>query len=166
LSSIALNTDESSISKENHPPHPNNDAIIADFVTLPNQKYHFYFRETLQRNFLPYEGYPESPDYAMMETMSQSNLQHIIELHAIVRGYVQGVGFRYFVIHQAQHLGLRGYTRNLSNGDVEVVAQGPRVVLERLLHALQKGPSAAQVDEVQATWHEPSEPFSGFRIRY
>ncbi|HEX4204800.1 MAG TPA: acylphosphatase [Ktedonobacteraceae bacterium] len=102
----------------------------------------------------------------MMDAMNQSDLQQIRELHALVRGYVQGVGFRYFVIHQAQSLGLRGYTRNTSDGDVEVVAQGIRASLERLLNALRRGPSAAQVDEIQVTWHEPTEHYTGFHIRY
>lgn len=102
----------------------------------------------------------------MMEAMSQNDLQQTVELHAIVRGYVQGVGFRYFVIHQAQSSGLRGYTRNMHSGNVEVVAQGTRPNLEKLLVALRRGPSAAEVDEVQATWREPTEHFNGFHIRY
>lgn len=102
----------------------------------------------------------------MMEAMNQSDLQQIKELHALVHGYVQGVGFRYFVIHQAQPLGVRGYARNTSDGDVEVVAQGTRASLERLLAVLKRGPSAAQVDEVETSWHEPDEHFTGFHIRY
>jgi acylphosphatase len=88
------------------------------------------------------------------------------ELHAHMSGYVQGVGFRYFVIRVAQPLGLRGYARNLSDGSVEVVAQGPRVALERLLEQLRRGASAAEVEEVQTTWREPGEHFSGFHVRY
>ena len=88
------------------------------------------------------------------------------ELHARISGYVQGVGFRYFVIRIAQPLGLRGYTRNLSDGNVEVVAQGPRIALERLLEQLRRGPSASEVEEVQTTWREPGEHFSGFHVRY
>jgi acylphosphatase len=88
------------------------------------------------------------------------------ELHARISGYVQGVGFRYFVIRVAQPLGLRGYARNLSDGNVEVVAQGPRAALERLLEQLRRGPSAAEVEEVQTTWREPGEHFSGFHVRY
>jgi acylphosphatase len=101
-----------------------------------------------------------------MEGMSQSDKTNIEELHAIIRGYVQGVGYRYFVIHKAQALGLRGYARNKSNGDVEVVAQGPRSALERLLPLLQRGPGEAEVQEVQATWRKPTEQFSGFHVRY
>ncbi len=90
----------------------------------------------------------------------------IEELHAVVHGYVQGVGFRYFVSHRASSLRLRGYARNKGDGSVEVVAQGPRGALENLLVALRQGPSAAEVDEVETMWREPTEHLSSFSIRY
>ncbi len=90
----------------------------------------------------------------------------IQELHALAQGRVQGVGYRYFVVHQALSLGLRGYARNKSNGDVEVVAQGPRSALERLLALLWQGPSGAYVTEVHITWRQPTEHFSGFHVRW
>ncbi|WP_207229350.1 acylphosphatase [Ktedonosporobacter rubrisoli] len=97
--------------------------------------------------------------------MSQSD-KAIEELYATVRGRVQGVGFRYFVVQKALAIGLRGYTRNESNGDVEVVAQGPRPALEQLLMLLRQGPSEADVQKVQTAWREPTEHFSGFHIRW
>ncbi len=84
----------------------------------------------------------------------------------MVRGQVQGVGFRYFVVHKAQSLGLRGYARNESNGDVAVLAQGPRPALERLLTLLWQGPSAGEVREVIPVWRQPTEHLSGFHVRY
>lgn len=100
--------------------------------------------------------------------MNQDDTQRagIQELHALVRGYVQGVGFRYFVIREGSALGLRGYARNKENGAVEVVAQGERPTLERLLAALWRGPSAAVVSEVRATWQPPTEHLSGFHVRW
>ena len=98
--------------------------------------------------------------------MSQSDTHNKEELYARVRGQVQGVGFRYFVSHRALALGLRGYARNTSDGDVEVVAQGPRTSLEALLALLRQGPSAAQVDAVETTWRAPTEHMSGFSIRW
>lgn len=95
--------------------------------------------------------------------MSQNDIQ---ELHAIAHGIVQGVGFRYFAVRNASALGLRGYVRNDDSGDVEVVAQGPRPALERLLRLLQQGPSAADVYEVETTWRKPTEHFSGFNVRW
>ncbi|MGB8345513.1 MAG: acylphosphatase [Ktedonobacteraceae bacterium] len=92
--------------------------------------------------------------------------EDIQELYAVVRGRVQGVGFRYFVVREAAALGLRGFARNTENGDVEVVAQGARPTLERLLAALWRGPSAASVSEVRTTWQSPTEHLSGFHVRW
>lgn len=94
------------------------------------------------------------------------NTNEIQELRTRVRGLVQGVGFRYFVIEEGLRLGLRGYVRNTYNGDVEVVAQGPRPALERLLALLYRGPAAASVDEIETTWRQPTEHFSGFNLRW
>ncbi len=98
--------------------------------------------------------------------MSRYDSNDIQELHAWVSGLVQGVGFRYFVIQKAISLGLRGYTRNDESGDVEVLAQGTRPALERLLTLLRRGPSAAQVSDVRVKWGQPTEHFSGFHIRW
>ncbi|GAC1633887.1 MAG: acylphosphatase [Ktedonobacteraceae bacterium] len=99
--------------------------------------------------------------------MSQNNEKNSIEeLHAVVHGYVQGVGFRYFASRRAASLGLRGYARNKGDGSVEIVAQGSRSTLENLLVVLRQGPSAAEVDEVETTWRTPTEHLSSFSIRY
>jgi acylphosphatase len=98
--------------------------------------------------------------------MNQNGQKQREELSAVVVGHVQGVGFRYFVVGKARLLGLHGYTRNDSNGYVEVVAQGTRPALEQLLLHLRQGPPAAEVHNVQITWREPTEHFSGFYIRY
>ncbi|HEX4713689.1 MAG TPA: acylphosphatase [Ktedonobacteraceae bacterium] len=99
-----------------------------------------------------------------MENQNKSNEAQ--ELHATVRGRVQGVGFRYFVIDKALSLGLRGYARNTNDGSVEVVAQGPRPALENLLALLRRGPAAADVREVETAWGEPSSHVSGFHVRF
>jgi acylphosphatase len=59
---------------------------------------------------------------------------------------VQGVGFRWFVWREAERLGLGGFARNLPDGTVEVVSQGPDEALDRLEQALRRGPSGARVD--------------------
>lgn len=102
----------------------------------------------------------------MMKGMSQSNPNPKEELYATVVGLVQGVGFRYFVVRAAHTLGIHGFVRNDSNGDVEVVAQGTRPELEHLLVLLRQGPSAAQVHDVHTTWREPTEHVNGFHIRW
>jgi acylphosphatase len=98
--------------------------------------------------------------------MSEQDNTPTEELHAWVYGMVQGVGFRYFVVREAQRLGLHGYTRNERDGSVEVLAQGTRPALERLLDRLRQGPSAAYVREVRVEWGWPSEHISGFHVRW
>jgi len=64
----------------------------------------------------------------------------------IARGRVQGVGFRWFVWREAERLGLGGFARNLRDGTVEVVSQGPEESLDRLEELLRRGPPGARVD--------------------
>jgi len=66
-----------------------------------------------------------------------------------VRGLVQGVGFRWWTVRQAQRLGLRGTVRNMRDGSVEVMAAGPPGSLEELHRLLQQGPSGARVSAVE-----------------
>ena len=97
---------------------------------------------------------------------SQNDTNNNQELHAYVHGWVQGVGYRYFVVNHALALSLRGYTRNMSDGSVEVLAQGTRPNLERLLALLQRGPAGAEVHEVRTHWGQPTEHLSGFHVRW
>lgn len=83
----------------------------------------------------------------------------------LVRGRVQGVGFRFFVEDVALREGLRGYVRNLPDGRVEVVAEGDPDALTRLERALHRGPAAARVDAVDVEPLEPTGQFPGFFIR-
>ncbi len=87
-----------------------------------------------------------------------------VGLRATVRGRVQGVGFRWYAQARAEALGVDGIVRNLRNGDVEVVAEGPRVALEELLEALKEGPSGAGVDEVDVKWEAAAGGAKGFQI--
>jgi acylphosphatase len=87
-------------------------------------------------------------------------------LLAVVHGRVQGVGFRDFVIHRARTLGLSGYVRNQADGrSVEVLAEGTRESLERLLEHLRTGPRAAHVQSVEEAWGAASGNFSDFKAR-
>jgi len=67
----------------------------------------------------------------------------------LVHGVVQGVGFRWFVRRAGSRLGLSGVARNLPNGDVEVMAEGPPGALDELERELRRGPSASRVDHVE-----------------
>src|SRR6266545_232448 len=85
-------------------------------------------------------------------------------LHAVVRGDVQGVGFRYFVQRKARQLGLTGWVRNNDDGTVELVAEGGRGDLEQLKQALEEGPRAARVDRVDAQWSGATGTLGGFDL--
>jgi len=87
-------------------------------------------------------------------------------LHAIVRGDVQGVGFRYFVQRSAAQLGLTGWVRNNDDGTVEVVAEGPREKLEELRRAVERGPRMAHVPRVDAEWSAATGTLHGFDLSW
>ena len=86
-------------------------------------------------------------------------------LEAVVRGRVQGVGYRYFVLREAIRLGLRGWVANASDGSVRCVAEGGRPELEALLAALEEGPRGAVVRDVSAEWLPASGGFGDFGVR-
>jgi acylphosphatase len=87
-------------------------------------------------------------------------------LHAIVHGYVQGVGFRAFAAWEGRRLGLDGMVRNRPDGTVEVVAEGDRRVLEEFLSVLQRGPGEAEVQRVETSWGAARGGGTGFRISF
>lgn len=87
-------------------------------------------------------------------------------VRATVYGRVQGVFFRDFVAERAHQLGLTGYVRNLPWRAVEVVAEGERKQLEKLIGHLKVGPPDARVEKVVTNWSEYTGNYAGFRIRY
>lgn len=84
---------------------------------------------------------------------------------AHVRGWVQGVGFRYFVVARASLLGLTGWVANEADGAVRCVAEGPRPALEVLLAQLRDGPPSAVVEAVDVDWQTPTGSFASFSVR-
>ena len=88
-----------------------------------------------------------------------------VRLTAWVHGYVQGVGFRWWVRSRALELGLTGYAANKPDGRVLVVAQGPRDACQRLLDLLESGKTPGRVDKVVADWSEVGETLTGFTER-
>ena len=82
-------------------------------------------------------------------------VSEVVRLHAFVRGAVQGVGFRWWTTKKAVELGLQGHARNLPDGRVEVVAEGPRDGCEALLALLSgRSPSAGRPGRVDGVTHE------------
>ena len=88
-----------------------------------------------------------------------------VRLHAIIKGRVQGVGFRAFVLENAEAIGVTGWTRNRWDGSVEVVAEGDRESLERLLAVLRRGPRISNVTEIEEEWGATSGEFRSFRVK-
>jgi acylphosphatase len=85
-------------------------------------------------------------------------------LHAVVRGRVQGVSFRYETLRKANQLGVTGWVRNRPDGSVEVMAEGDRGRLNRLLDFLWQGPPAARVSEVETHWFAATGAFENFEV--
>jgi acylphosphatase len=83
----------------------------------------------------------------------------------VVEGAVQGVGFRYFILHQAQLLPLYGYVRNLPDGKVEIEVEGEKSDIELLFDFAKRGPRLARVENVKIDWKESRGVYSHFGIR-
>jgi len=86
-------------------------------------------------------------------------------LEAVVRGRVQGVGFRYWVVRRAGGLGLTGWVANELDGSVRCVAEGGAGALEQLEDLLRTGPAGSVVDAVQAVRMPATHTFTGFEVR-
>ena len=86
-------------------------------------------------------------------------------VHMTVSGKVQGVFYRDFVRREAEKLGVAGYVKNLSDGTVEIVAQGDEDSLKKLAAACRKGPLMAFVENVEIKDFSGSDDFDGFDIR-
>lgn len=86
-------------------------------------------------------------------------------IEATIRGVVQGVGFRYFVIQQVRDTSIRGWVANGPAGEVRCVAEGVREDLEALVRALERGPAGALVEAVQVAWMPAMGTFADFSIR-
>jgi len=85
--------------------------------------------------------------------------------HYLVRGQVQGVGYRYFALDAAERLGIKGYVRNLPTGDVEVHAEADEAALAAFKRVLEQGPRMARVTEVVENDLPLSGSYSSFVIR-
>jgi acylphosphatase len=79
-----------------------------------------------------------------------------VRVRAVVHGRVQMVGFRAFVIRHAGDAGLSGTVRNLADGSVEVVLEGPASAVDRLVDLLHHGPSHARVERVDVAYALPT----------
>ena len=92
--------------------------------------------------------------------------EEVMEIHVIVKGHVQGVGFRFYAERAAVKSGLTGWVKNLSNGDVETVAQGSKQSLDSYIDWLKQGPSTARVIDISIQWREITQFYNSFSLTY
>lgn len=86
--------------------------------------------------------------------------------HVLVSGRVQGVFFRSETRYEASRRNVSGWVRNTRDGRVEVVFEGEKGDVEKLIDFCRRGPSGARVTKVDVRWEEYTGEFRGFRIRY
>lgn len=89
-----------------------------------------------------------------------------IAVQVLVKGRVQGVGYRWFACQNAAERDITGYVRNLSNGDVEVYAEGEEEDVEDFAGQLQKGPAFSRVTECVLNRMTPENKYPDFNVRY
>ena len=87
------------------------------------------------------------------------------QVHLLISGFVQGVGYREFVKREAEKLGIVGWVRSLHDNRVEVLAQGSENDLNKLIKICEKGLFLADVKNIAIEWQEPQEQFESFEKR-
>jgi acylphosphatase len=88
----------------------------------------------------------------------------VVRRRVVVRGLVQGVGFRYAVVERARARGVNGWVRNRADGAVEAVLEGEPDAVDALVRFCETGPRGAEVDGVEVV-DEPVEGIAGFGVR-
>lgn len=84
--------------------------------------------------------------------------------HLHIRGDVQGVGFRHFVTRVAGRAGVVGWVRNIEDGRVEAVAEGPEAAVKQWVEVCRKGPPLAKVEGCEVEWEAPEGKFKDFVV--
>ena len=88
----------------------------------------------------------------------------IVARRFLIRGRVQGVGFRMFAVDRASLAGVHGYGRNLPDGGVEAVTEGDDESVERVERALRRGPAGARIESFEVEAIAPTGRATGFRV--
>lgn len=86
--------------------------------------------------------------------------------HVLIDGRVQGVGFRHFTKVNAEEVGVFGWVKNLPDGRVEAVFEGPVDHIREMVSRCEQGPGASRVDNVDVTLEEATNEFDSFEVRY
>ena len=89
-----------------------------------------------------------------------------VRAEIVVNGLVQGVGFRYFVMREAQKLELKGFVKNLYSGEVLTVIEGEKANAEEMVRKLKVGPIHASVKSFKVDWQTPKNEFKDFEVKF
>ena len=90
----------------------------------------------------------------------------MVRAHIYISGYVQGVFFRSNMKEVADRHGVKGWVRNLPDGRVEAVLEGPEDAVNRVIEWARRGPPLADVEDVEVKWEEYKGEFEDFKIKY
>ncbi|MBN1384283.1 MAG: acylphosphatase [Elusimicrobia bacterium] len=94
-------------------------------------------------------------------------MKKMLKYNIIISGEVQGVGYRYFVVREAARFRIGGWVKNLSNGDVELLAEGEKETLDNFVNTIKTKHSWARVDDIKISKTETKEKeFKNFNIIY
>lgn len=88
----------------------------------------------------------------------------MVQAHIFVSGFVQGVGYRWFVKSNARKIGIKGWVRNLPDRRVEALLQGGEEDLKKLIHRCNKGPFLSEVKDLVVEWEIPELQYEDFKI--
>ena len=87
-------------------------------------------------------------------------------IHVFYSGHVQGVGFRYTAEDIAESLGLKGWVKNLSDGRVEIVAEGDEKDLKEFLENIVKGQMGRYIKDADVSWEKATKEFGNFEVAF
>jgi acylphosphatase len=114
---------------------------------------------------LPPQGMGKAPASAPGSSPASASAPAGRGVHVFVTGSVQGVGFRAWTVTEAKALKLTGWVKNLTDGRVEAVIEGPADAVATMLEKLKTGPKAAKVTDVKSTEQAPTGEFKDFQQR-
>ena len=98
--------------------------------------------------------------------MQADNSNEIIRVHIVVKGRVQGVGFRAHVEYNALQIGVLGWVRNIGWDTVETAAEGTREQIDQFIEMVKTGPRASRVDEARVEYEPTTGHLSGFSVKH
>lgn len=90
----------------------------------------------------------------------------MIQLHIVVSGEVQGVGYRYYTQMKAIQYGITGWVKNLQGGGVEILASGEKAALERFIDEVRRGNPFSHVNHIEVNETEKTDTYKSFAIKY